>query len=69
MFVKENSDKKNIYIYIYVQLNEEIWVAMDSVRLDMIIVAICCYLGKEIYIVLKCHTKSTSYFEIWAYLF
>ena len=50
MFVKENSDKIYIYIYIYiyVQLNEEIWVAMDSVRLDMIIVAICCYLGKEI---------------------
>ena len=40
---------------------------MDSIRLD-IIVAIYCYLEKEIYRVLKCHTKSSSYFEIRASL-
>ena len=63
MFVKENPDRKNIYV----QINEEPWVAMDSIRLD-IIVAIYCYLRKEIYRVLKCHMKSSSYFEIRASL-
>ena len=35
-------------------------VDMDSIRLD-IIVAVYCYLEKEIYRVLKCHRKSSSY--------
>ena len=41
--------KTQIEKNIYVQINEETQVAMDSVRLDMIIVAIYCYLEKEIY--------------------
>ena len=61
--------KTQIEKNIYVQINEETRVAMDSIRLDMIIVAIYCYLEKEIYRDLKCHSKSSSYFEIRASLF
>ena len=46
--------------YIYVQVNEKTWVAMDSVRLD-ITLAVYSYLEKEIYRVLKCHRKNSSY--------
>ena len=49
--------------------NEKIRVAVDCVRLDMIIVTICCYLEKKIDRVLKCHVKSSSYFEICTSLF
>ena len=42
---------------------------MDSLKLDIIIVTIYCYLEREIHRVLKFHMKSSSHFEIRASLF
>ena len=44
-------------------------VVMDSIRLDIIIITIYCYLEREIHRVLKFHMKSSLYFEIRASFF
>ena len=62
---------KNTFFYRtpLVAASEKTPLVMDYIRVDIILVAIYCYLEREIYKVSKYHLENSFYFEVSSSLF